>query len=523
METRFKTKTFTHFILSIAFAVFVAETGLAQASWPAPAPSNIALFKPAQQINTFGAGHANRAVDGNTDGHWHRGSVSHTQGTQNPWWEVNLLEEYDINSITVYNRTDCCSDRLTNFVIRVSKQPFQGNYGGDVFSSDGSTFTNAKTFTNNLRGQYIRIYIEGQGTLSLAEVVVNGRAVNQESNPRPNKNLALGKRARQSSVHDYASANRANDGDRDGWYSQGSVMHTKAQRKPFWDVDLGKNYLVTGITLYNRTDGGQDRLDNFNIYVTKEPINNDNEQRFNPFAQDEKKFSPATFKKFTNNQVGRYVRIQLNKEQNEYLHLAEVEVNGTEIGDINLGNAEANVMYKVSIFRNVTPLESNIKSTLTTTVSQGMDFSRTVSNQHEKHFSLSATARAAVNYGIVSFGLELNTTTGINNIDTTQDMQGSNVTQSSSETKEVTQLVPGGCTLYEFHKFVINQSPITYKFNGQTYSWYRVNNEAQPVGDRTILVLPNNVDPGLNATDENWVLPAYYQQVLQNHPEYIRE
>jgi hypothetical protein len=506
-------------LIALLYLLFLDNT-LAQTAWPEPQPDNIALFKPAKQINTFGAGHANRAVDGNTDGHWHRGSVSHTNGSENPWWEVNLLEEYDITSITVYNRTDCCPDRLQNFVIRVSEQKFEGNYGGEIYNSDKSTFENSKTFTKTARGRYVRIYLEGSGILSLAEVVINGKPVNPNRNLRKNENIALGKRARQSSVHDRATANRANDDDRDGRWSHGSVMHTKADRQAFWEVDLGKNYLVKEIKVFNRTDSYRERLDGFNIYVTKEIVNG-SEQRKNPFAADEKKFD-TKYKSFTNTQVGRYVRIEINRDQPHYLHLAEVEVYGTEIGDIEIGEAESNIMYKVSIFRNLTPMESSIKSIKTKSISEGMDFSRTVSKQHKKYKSLSLTSKLAVNYGIVSASLEVTGTVGDEETNTTQNSQAGKVNESSTESTEITQTVPGNCTRYEFHKFVINQSPLTYKFNGETYSWYRVNQKATPSGDITVMVFPNNETPNLNATDDNWVLPAYYKEVLENHPNYIQ-
>lgn len=509
-------------ILLLVSLIFLCFTGAsAQSAWPRPQPNNVALFKPAEQINTFGAGHANRAVDGNTDGHWHRGSVSHTNnGTENPWWEVDLLEEHYISSITIYNRTDCCSDRLNNFVIRVSDKKFEGNYGGEIYNNDKSNFTNAKTFTKPARGRFVRIYLEGSGTLSLGEVVVNGKPVNSERHLRPNENLALGKRARQSSVHENATANRANDDDRDGHWSQGSIMHTKADRQPYWEVDLGKNYLIKEIKVFNRTDSYKERLDGFNIYVTKEIVNG-SEQRKNPFAADEKKFD-TKYKSFTNTQVGRYVRIEINRDQPHYLHLAEVEVYGREIADIEIGQAESNIMYKVSIFRNLTPIESSIKSIRTKSISQGMDFSRTVSNQHKKYKSLTVASKLAVNYGIVSASLEVRGTIGDEETNSTQNSQASNVTESSTESTEITQTVPGNCTRYEFHKFVVNQSPLTYKFNGETYSWYRVNKKATPSGDITIMVFPNNETPDLKATDDNWVLPSYYQEVKQNHPNYIQ-
>jgi hypothetical protein len=33
------------------------------------------------------------------------------------WWQVDLGEEKNINQIIIYNRTDCCADRLSNNVL----------------------------------------------------------------------------------------------------------------------------------------------------------------------------------------------------------------------------------------------------------------------------------------------------------------------------------------------------------------------------------------------------------------------
>lgn len=520
MKTNKIKKRTISIIISGLLISFYSLSSIAQVQWPQPNPDNVALFKPAKQNTTFEGGHANRAVDGNKDGHWHRGSVSHTHRSDNPWWQVNLLEEYDISSITIYNRTDCCYDRLNNFKIRVSKVPFEGNYGGEVFSLDGSTFENSKTFTNNIKGQYVRIYMEGSNILALSEVVVNGTPVNPSRDIKKNENIALGKRARQSSIYNYASANRANDGDTKGNFNEGSVMHTLGDAISFWEVDLGENFLVKEIVVHNRSDGGQDRLDNFGIYVTKRPYDQINgRMRIFPFTEKEKKFSPEKFKRFQGQQVGRYVRIQI--ENNQSLHLAEVQIYGDEIGDIELGQANDNVMYKASIFRNVTPLDSNIRTTQTTSLSKGMNFNRTVSSQQKSYWSLEATARTTVNYGIVSVGLEIKAGGGGEQINTTRNAQGQSVTESRSENSEVTQVVPAGYTRIEFHKFVINQSPVTYKFNGETYSWFRVNNNAVPADDNTTMFFPNNEAPNFDSND-NWVMPDQYQKILQDNPNYIQ-
>lgn len=59
-------------------------------------------------------GRSNRAVDGNTNGKWSGNSVTHTKhpSTINPWWQVNLKGGHRISKVVVYNRTDCCSERI---------------------------------------------------------------------------------------------------------------------------------------------------------------------------------------------------------------------------------------------------------------------------------------------------------------------------------------------------------------------------------------------------------------------------
>jgi hypothetical protein len=59
---------------------------------------------------------ASRAVDGNTNGHW-RVSITHTKKQDNPYWQVDLLGIYRLEEIKIYNRKDCCKERLKNFQV----------------------------------------------------------------------------------------------------------------------------------------------------------------------------------------------------------------------------------------------------------------------------------------------------------------------------------------------------------------------------------------------------------------------
>ncbi len=67
---------------------------------------NIALGAKATQISTDNGGEAARAIDGNRDGDYNAGSTTHTAATDNPWWEVDLGQEFPIDEIILSNRTD---------------------------------------------------------------------------------------------------------------------------------------------------------------------------------------------------------------------------------------------------------------------------------------------------------------------------------------------------------------------------------------------------------------------------------
>ena len=60
---------------------------------------------------------ASKAINGNHDGSF--GSCSCTNSEANAWWEVDLGDEFPIDSIAVWNRTDCCPERMDNISIQV--------------------------------------------------------------------------------------------------------------------------------------------------------------------------------------------------------------------------------------------------------------------------------------------------------------------------------------------------------------------------------------------------------------------
>ncbi|MEE2885836.1 MAG: DUF1553 domain-containing protein [Planctomycetota bacterium] len=84
--------------------------------------ANLARQGKARQSSTGYNGPARLANDGNTDGHYERAkSTSHTATSDNPWWEVDLGKDTQIDRVVIWNRTD--SDlglkRLNNFTVTV--------------------------------------------------------------------------------------------------------------------------------------------------------------------------------------------------------------------------------------------------------------------------------------------------------------------------------------------------------------------------------------------------------------------
>ncbi len=76
---------------------------------------NVALNQAASQSSTIYGGDAARAVDGNTDGVYSNQSVTHTEASSDPWWEVNLGSSVQVDEIKIYNRTGGSSLRLQGF------------------------------------------------------------------------------------------------------------------------------------------------------------------------------------------------------------------------------------------------------------------------------------------------------------------------------------------------------------------------------------------------------------------------
>ncbi|HJT77749.1 MAG TPA: PVC-type heme-binding CxxCH protein, partial [Gemmataceae bacterium] len=106
--------------------------------------------------------------------------------------------------------------------------------------------------------RYVRIELPGKRrTLTLAEVEVFSEG----------RNVAREGKATQKNTAYSGEASRAIDGNTDGNYGHGGQTHSQeGTADPWWEVDLGAEYPVSSVAIYNRTDGDLGkRLNGFSL------------------------------------------------------------------------------------------------------------------------------------------------------------------------------------------------------------------------------------------------------------------
>ncbi len=120
--------------------------------------------------------------------------------------------------------------------------------------------TSSASDGKSMLGRYVRIELPGRRrTLTLAEVEVfsDGR------------NIALRGKASQKNTSNGGDAHRAIDGKTSGNYSDGGQTHTlEDTSNPWWQVDLGGEFPIDSLIVWNRTEGSLGkRLSGFTLKI----------------------------------------------------------------------------------------------------------------------------------------------------------------------------------------------------------------------------------------------------------------
>jgi len=168
---------------------FIILSSLTQAN----AEVNLALGRPAWQSSVQGGGVPGKAVDGNTDGAWSQNTCTQTNMTDpDPWWAVDLGGTYELSSIVIYNRGDCCVERLKGISVAVTNDNemlIEGDADLNEYAQCGGLVT--QTRTNIIEcaagsvGRYVYIYypqVPKDAVLNLCEVEIYGYKVSTQEN-----------------------------------------------------------------------------------------------------------------------------------------------------------------------------------------------------------------------------------------------------------------------------------------------------------------------------------------------------
>ncbi|XP_039973392.1 uncharacterized protein si:ch211-215k15.4 [Xiphias gladius] len=298
----------------------------------APTGENLALQGKASQSSLYSNGIAYNAIDGNRASDWSHGSCAHTNNNFQPWWRLDLGKTHKVFSVVITNR-DAVPQRLNGAEIRIGdslENNGNNNPRCAVIQQIPAGFSQ-NFHCNGLDGRYINIVIPGREEyLTLCEVEVYGSRRGEErdaykgprngfvfrgvpgvllafssNHPAPGgkvlalfgdpaimvhlnvflllllllgtcsastyQNVALRGKATQSDryEHMFGSAYSAIDGNRESLFAAGSCTHTDEQTNPWWRVDLLESYIVTSVTVTNRGDCCEHRINGLQIHIGK--------------------------------------------------------------------------------------------------------------------------------------------------------------------------------------------------------------------------------------------------------------
>ena len=140
---------------------------------PAPQARNLALGKPTTQSSTYSGTGVDQgpqlAVDGKRDGRDPHDLIM-TRVENQPWWQVDLQQVCDVDSVSLYNRhnpPELGSSKDIQVLVSLDEKTWSV-----VHSQNGHWQTlNVKV---GRPARYVRVQLAGKGGISLYEVEVHG-------------------------------------------------------------------------------------------------------------------------------------------------------------------------------------------------------------------------------------------------------------------------------------------------------------------------------------------------------------
>ncbi|XP_037615503.1 uncharacterized protein LOC119482155 [Sebastes umbrosus] len=204
-------------------------------------------------------------IDGKPYANYWYGSCVSTLYENNPWWRVDMRGPYDIISVEVIRRSDCCVSELNGAEIRIGNS--LENNGNNNSRCAVITVNSNITMTFNckqMRGRYVNIFLPGvKRRLQLCEVKVYA------TTHVTGVNLAQRGTATQSAEPASAeTAPRKAVDERPGpKQSRETCASVPMRNNPWWRLDLRSIYRITAVSIISVGDCCSEELNGAEIRI----------------------------------------------------------------------------------------------------------------------------------------------------------------------------------------------------------------------------------------------------------------
>ena len=216
------------------------------------------------QSSVGSKGVPDRAVDRDIVQDFRHGSCTSTyEQTMGPdnWWLMDLGQRARIDRMRIWNRWDCCADRINGAKVWVD-----GTEVAQLWNSQS-----LYTLQVNTVGRYVRITQQVVKILTLCEVTWTGEYLSEtEDSPSNFHYPILVSRHKPVSVSGTTQSAGAVDGVFHGASGHDGICARAAvdsNSQSSLQVDLQENYMVTRVVLYPRLGTGQQNLGGAKVFV----------------------------------------------------------------------------------------------------------------------------------------------------------------------------------------------------------------------------------------------------------------
>ncbi|KAL4230291.1 hypothetical protein ACF0H5_010676 [Mactra antiquata] len=258
---------------------------------------NVALGKPVVLSSIFDGFDGHLMVDGNRNQDVYAAGCSHTRHDILTYAIIDLQQTYIIYAMRIFNRQDCCHERLRNvsimieddgifvennvrtgpcvFVRKATFEP-QTPMTCDADSScarkecpkltlnQGTILGNLQAVGSRVKFSCNRKYMEvdnrsyttceENGQWSYVPRCITTGCMMLPADYKSYTNVALGKTVNLSSVQAGLDGDLMVDGDQDQNLSEGSCSHTGHEIQNYAIIDLHQTYIIYAIRIFNRQD-----------------------------------------------------------------------------------------------------------------------------------------------------------------------------------------------------------------------------------------------------------------------------